>query len=53
MLSGDPTLLVDGFVAGTWKVERGRVVVEPFEPLPRTVRREVQGEIPRLAAFLA
>jgi hypothetical protein len=51
-LSGDPTLLVDGFVAGTWKVERGRVVVEPFDPLPRTVRREVEDESRRLAAFL-
>ena len=52
MLSGDPTLLVDGFVAGTWKIERGRVVVEPFAPLPRTVRREVEDESTRLAAFL-
>jgi hypothetical protein len=52
MLSGDPTLLVDGFVAGTWKVERGRIVVEPFDPLPRTVRREVEDESRRLAAFL-
>ena len=28
------TFLVDGFVAGTWRVEDGRVVAEPFEPLP-------------------
>jgi DNA glycosylase AlkZ-like len=52
MLSGDPTLLVDGFVAGTWKVERGRAIVEPFDPLPRTVRREVEDESRRLTAFL-
>jgi winged helix DNA-binding protein len=52
MLSGDPTLLVDGFVAGTWKVDRGRVIVEPFASLPRTVRREVEDESRRLAAFL-
>ena len=51
-LSGDPTVLVDGFVAGTWKLERGRVVVEPFEPLPLGVRRELDDESTRLAAFL-
>lgn len=43
------TLLVDGFVAGTWSVQRPsktevRVVIEPFGRLPRTTR---------LAAFLA
>ena len=30
-----PTLLVDGFVAGTWRREGGRIRVEPYEPLPR------------------
>ncbi len=52
VLAGDQTLLVDGFVAGTWTLERGRVAVEPFDPLPRTVRREVEDESARLAAFL-
>jgi Winged helix DNA-binding domain len=52
VLAGDPTVLVDGFVAGTWRVERGRVVVEPFDPLPRAVRREVEDESVRLAAFM-
>jgi hypothetical protein len=47
------TLLVDGFVAGTWEVEKGRVHVEPFEPLPRAVRREVDDEAARLEAWLA
>ena len=28
------TFLVDGFVAGIWRVEEGRVVTEPFAPLP-------------------
>jgi Winged helix DNA-binding domain len=47
------TFLVDGFVAGMWRVENGRVVLEPFEPLPPAVRREAEGEAARLEAFLA
>ncbi len=46
------TLLVDGVVAGTWSVERGRVQPHPFAPLPLTARREVEDEARRLAAFL-
>ena len=46
-----PTFLVDGAVAGTWKFENGRLRVEPFEPLSRAVRREVDSEAERLAAF--
>lgn len=45
------TFLVDGAVAGTWRYERGRVVVEPFGRLMREVRREVDDEAERLAAF--
>lgn len=47
------TFLVDGLVAGTWRSERGRVVVEPFVPLPRAARRHVEDEAARLEAFLA
>lgn len=47
------TFLVDGFVAGTWRAQDGRVVLEPFEPLPRRVRRELDGEARALEAFLA
>jgi Winged helix DNA-binding domain len=47
------TFLVDGVVAGMWRVENGRVAVEPFAPLPRPVRREVEDEARRLEAFLA
>jgi hypothetical protein len=45
------TFLVDGRVAGTWKYERGRVVVEPFERLGRDVKRELDEEAERLAEF--
>jgi hypothetical protein len=47
------TFLVDGFVAGTWTVEDGRVVTEPFAPLSRSVKSEVEEEAARLEAFLA
>jgi hypothetical protein len=47
------TFLVDGAVAGTWREERGRVRLEPFEPLPRAARREVEEEAARLEQFLA
>ena len=47
------TFLVDGFVAGTWALDGGRVRLEPFASLPRGVRREVADEAARLEAFLA
>jgi hypothetical protein len=54
-MNGDvaPTFLVDGFVAGIWRVENGRVVVEPFAALSRSVQRELKDEAERLEAFLA
>jgi hypothetical protein len=45
------TFLVDGRVAGTWKHERGRVIVESFERLSGAVKREVDDEAERLAEF--
>ena len=45
------TFLVDGGVAGAWHVKEGRIVVEPYERLPRSVRKEVDEEAERLAAF--
>ncbi len=45
------TFLVDGRVAGTWRYEKGRVEVEPFEPLAASVRDEVDDEAARLAAL--
>lgn len=54
-MNGDvaQTFLVDGFVAGTWEEEQGRVVMEPFAQLPRSARRELREEAERLEAFLA
>lgn len=46
------TFLVDGFVAGQWKLEAGRVRLAPFAPLPRRAWREVEEEAGRLEAFL-
>jgi hypothetical protein len=43
--------LVDGQVAGTWRHEKGRVNLEPFGRLPRAVRKELDEEAERLAAF--
>jgi Winged helix DNA-binding domain len=54
-MNGDvaQTFLVDGFVAGTWRVENGRVAVEPFARLSRSTQRELREEARRLEAFLA
>jgi len=46
-----PTFLVDGAVAGTWRYGDGRIRVEPFEPLPRPARRDLEDEASLLAAF--
>jgi len=46
------TILVDGFVAGTWKVEKKRLQIEPFGRLPRAARDELDAEGERLLAFL-
>jgi hypothetical protein len=45
------TFLVDGAVAGTWRYEGGRVRLEPFDSIPRSVRRELEDEATGLAAF--
>jgi winged helix DNA-binding protein len=54
-MNGDvaQTFLVDGFVAGTWRVEGGRVVLEPFARLSGPARSELEEEAERLEAFLA
>lgn len=45
------TFTVDGFVAGAWRIEKRKLVVEPFAPLPAGVRREVDAEGAKLLAF--
>ena len=53
-MNGDvQTFLVDGFVAGTWRADGGRGVVEPFSKLRGSVQRELKAEARRLEAFLA
>ena len=54
-MNGDvaQTFLVDGFVAGTWNVEQGRVRTKPFGRLSPDRRRELQEEAARLEAFVA
>jgi Winged helix DNA-binding domain len=45
------TFTVDGFVAGAWRIDNGKLSVEPFAPLPAKVRREVDSEGARLLAW--
>ena len=47
------TFIVDGFVAGTWSYEDGRVAVEAFASVSRSARRDLDEEARRLEAFLA
>ena len=51
-----PTFLVDGFVAGTWGVERKKdaatLTLEPFEPLAKKVQSELAAEGDRLVRFV-
>jgi DNA glycosylase AlkZ-like len=46
-----PTFLVDGAVAGAWRHEDGRVVLEPWRRLDAATRRALEQEAERLAAF--
>ena len=47
------TILVDGFVAGTWQLEQGHVVLEPFGKLDAETKRALSEEAERLEAFVA
>jgi hypothetical protein len=51
------TFLVDGFLAGQWRLDRGEdgatIVLEPFEPLADRQRAELVEEAERLLAFSA
>lgn len=46
------SFLVDGVVAGLWRVDGNKVALEPFGPLPRAARRELEDEAARLQAWL-
>jgi hypothetical protein len=48
-----PTFLIDGQVAGTWKLEEAEVRLAPFEPLRAADRAALEDEAHRLAAFHA
>lgn len=51
-----PTFLVDGFVAGTWTIERKKasatLVIAPFEGLSREAREQLAGEGEALLRFV-
>ncbi|WP_330308257.1 MULTISPECIES: winged helix DNA-binding domain-containing protein [unclassified Streptomyces] len=42
------TLLVDGFLAGVWKLDEGALVIEPFGTLTKAQRNEVTEEGERM-----
>jgi hypothetical protein len=46
------TFLVDGLVAGVWAQDGKRIRLEPFAPLQRTARRELEDEAARLNRWL-
>jgi hypothetical protein len=47
-----PTILVDGFVAATWEIDKkAKLVVRSLRPLSRTERGEIDTEGERLLAF--
>ena len=48
-----PTFLIDGRAAGSWRFEKGKVALDPFEPIPAGQRRELEREAKRLAEFHA
>jgi Winged helix DNA-binding domain len=53
-----PTVVIDGRIAGTWRLDRSRrnqlaVRVQPFAPLPPKVVRELTTDVRDIATFLA
>lgn len=47
------SLLVDGFVAATWKLTGDRLTIRPFRRLTASERNDVEAESAALLAFLA
>ena len=48
-----PTLLVDGYVAGVWRLTDDGIEVRPFHPLPDDTWDELAGEAAGLEAMFA
>ncbi len=48
-----PTLLVDGYVAGVWRVVEGGIEATAFHPLAEDVWERLAAEARSLMAFLA
>jgi hypothetical protein len=48
-----PTFLVDGAVAGAWRSDQGRVLLDPYDELTADDRAALEQEGERLAAFHA
>jgi len=48
-----PSFLVDGRVAGRWRLDGRRVLTEAFSPLPAKARRELDAEADRMGRFVA
>ncbi len=46
-------LLVDGFVRGAWRLRKGELELELFEPLSRSDAKAVKDERERLVEFAA
>ena len=46
------TILVDGFAAGTWQLEKGRVRLEPFSRLSRATMAALRAEAERVEGFV-
>nr|WP_143532420.1 winged helix DNA-binding domain-containing protein [Saccharothrix sp. ALI-22-I] len=51
IIGGKPTLLVDGFVHGIWKITDDGLDVEVFRPLTRAQKADVEAEGARLLRF--
>jgi hypothetical protein len=51
-LSGDQTVTVDGRVAASWRLEPGKLVVEPHTEIRRSARSQIRAEAKRTAAFV-
>lgn len=47
------TVLIDGQVAGTWRVDSDRLVVEPFDGIPSAFRDGLEDERAALEVFVA